>query len=181
MTIRTERLLLREWRDDDAEALAAMSADTLVMEHLGGVMSREASDAMLQRCRARRASGLGPWAVEVPGVAPFVGFVGLQRPAFEAPCQPCVEVLWRLAREHWGMGYATEAARASLREGFEVHALDAIVAFTVPANARSWRVMERIGMKRFPAEDFEHPLVEVGSPLRKHMLYRIRRSDWQPG
>jgi RimJ/RimL family protein N-acetyltransferase len=178
MEIRTERLLLREWRDDDAEPLAAMSVDPAVMEHLGGPMSRAASDAALERCRARRAAGLGPWAVEAPRVARFVGFVGLMRPAFEAPCAPCVEVLWRLAREHWGKGYAVEAARASLREGFEVHALDAIVSFTVLANKRSWQVMERIGMKRAPDEDFDHPLVPVGSPLRRHILYRIRRADW---
>jgi RimJ/RimL family protein N-acetyltransferase len=179
MEIRTERLILRDWRDDDAEPLAAMSADAAVMEHIGGPLSRADSDAMLGRCRARRATGLGPWAVEVPGVAAFIGFVGLARPSFEAPFTPCVEVLWRLARPHWGNGYTTEAARACLREGFEVHELDAILSFTVMANARSWRVMERIGMKRSPTEDFDHPMVPVGSPLKRHILYRMRRADWR--
>ena len=178
MEILTERLVLREWRDEDAEPLWAMSSDAAVMEHLGGPMSREASDAALGRCRVRRASGLGPWALEARGVAPFVGFVGLMRTSFEAPFTPCVEVLWRLAREHWGKGYAVEAAEASLREGFEVHGLDAILSFTVLANTRSQRVMERIGMTRSPSEDFDHPLVPVGSPLRPHILYRIRREQW---
>lgn len=177
--IRTERLLLREWRDEDREPLAKMSADPEVMEHLGGPMSRAESDAALVRCRTRRAAGMGPWAIEVPGVAAFVGFVGLMHTSFEAPFTPCVEVLWRLAREHWGKGYATEGARASLREGFEVHELDAIVSFTVLANARSRRVMARIGMTRSPAEDFEHPTVPVGSPLRPHILYRITRDAWK--
>jgi RimJ/RimL family protein N-acetyltransferase len=178
MEIRTERLVLREWRDDDAEPHWTMSTDAAVMEHVGGPVSRAESDAMMERCRARRATGIGPFAVEVPGVAPFVGFVGLARTSFEASFTPCVEVLWRLAREHWGRGYAAEAARASLREGFELHGLDAIVSFTVLANARSWRVMERIGMTRSHGEDFDHPLIPVGSPMRRHILYRIRREEW---
>ncbi len=177
--IRTERLLLREWRDEDAEPLAKMSADAAVMEHLGGPMSRAESDAAMMRCRARRAAGMGPWALEAPGVASFVGFVGLMHTSFEAPFTPCVEVLWRLAREHWGKGYASEAARASLREGFEVHELDAIVSFTVLANVRSQRVMERIGMTRSHRDDFDHPMVPVGSPLRPHILYRITRDEWK--
>jgi RimJ/RimL family protein N-acetyltransferase len=178
MEIHTERLVLREWRDDDAEPHRAMSANAAVMEYLGGPVSWAESDAMMARCRARRATGIGPWAVEVPGVAPFVGFVGLARTSFEAPFTPCVEIMWRIARGHWGQGYATEAARASLRDGFDLHGLDAIVSFTVPANTRSRRVMERIGMMRSHEEDFDHPLVPVGSPLRAHILYRIRREEW---
>lgn len=178
MEIRTERLLLREWRDEDLEPHAAMAADEEVMKYVGGVATRADSDAMIGRCRARRAMGLGPWAIEVPGVAPFVGFVGLQRTTFEAPFTPCVEVLWRLARAHWGKGYATEGAGASLRHGFEHHDLDTILSFAVHANERSWRVMERIGMKRSPDDDFDHPLVPEGSPLKRHLLYRIMRSEW---
>jgi RimJ/RimL family protein N-acetyltransferase len=178
MEIRTQRLVLREWRDDDAEPHWVMSADAAVMEYVGGPVSRAESDAMMRRCRARRAAGVGPWAVEVPGVAPFIGFVGLARTSFEAPFTPCVEVMWRLAREYWGQGYAAEAARATLREGFELHGLDSVVSFTVPANARSWRVMERIGMTRSPAEDFDHPLIPVTSPLRRHLLYRVRLEEW---
>jgi RimJ/RimL family protein N-acetyltransferase len=121
---------------------------------------------------------MGPFAVEVPGVASFIGFVGLARTAFEAPFTPCVEVMWRFAREHWGRGYAAEAARVALRERFETYGLDA-VSFTVLANARSWRVMERIGMTRSPGEDFDHPLIPVGSSRRWHILYRIRREDWE--
>ena len=115
--------------------------------------------------------------VEAPGVAPLVGLVGLARPTFEAPFTPCVEVGWRLAREHWGRGYATEAAGVSFRFGFEQLGLDEIVSFTVPHNVRSRAVMERIGMTRSPEEDFDHPVLADGDKLRRHVLYRIRRAS----
>jgi ribosomal-protein-alanine N-acetyltransferase len=153
-----------------------MSADPIVMEFLGGPISRAETEAMLGRCRARRASGMGPWAVEVPGVAPFVGLVGLSRPTYQASFTPCVEILWRIAREHWGRGYATEAARATLREGFEMHGLDEILSFAATTNIRSQRVMEKIGMTRSPEDDFDHPLVPESEAHRRHVLFRARRS-----
>jgi RimJ/RimL family protein N-acetyltransferase len=116
--------------------------------------------------------GFGLWAVEVPGVAPFIGFTGLSVPHFEAPFTPCVEIGWRLAREHWGCGYAPEAARAALSFGFERLGLAEIVAFTAAGNARSRRVMEKIGMTHDPADDFEHPSLPAGHRLRRHVLYR---------
>ena len=121
--------------------------------------------------------GFGWWAVEVPGVAPFVGWVGLARPRFEAHFTPCVEIGWRFAAAFWGRGYATEGAAESLRFGWalEQPRLAEIVAFTVPANARSRRVMEKLGMTHDPADDFEHPRIAPGHPLRHHVLYRIRR------
>ena len=115
------------------------------------------------------------WAVEIPGVTPFAGFLGLGRPRFEAAFTPCVEVGWRLAAEHWGRGYATEGARAALAYGFGTLGLDEIVSFTVPGNRRSIRVMEKLGMTRDPADDFDHPVLPEGHRFRRHVLFRIRR------
>jgi RimJ/RimL family protein N-acetyltransferase len=178
-TIPTFRLLLRPWRDEDLPAFAAMNADPRVMEFFPRPLDRAESDARAARIRDHFARhGFGLWAVEVPGVADFIGFVGLSVPDFEMPFMPCVEVGWRLAHEHWGQGYATEAARAALDFGFRRLALDEIVSFTVPANRRSRGVMERIGMTRTPADDFDHPALPEGHPLRRHVLYRaIRRGE----
>jgi RimJ/RimL family protein N-acetyltransferase len=176
VTISTRRLLLRPWRLADLPAFAALNADPRVMEHLPKVLDRSESDALVDRFHAHiKQHGFGRWAIEIPGVADFVGFVGLSVPTFEAPFMPCVEIGWRLAHADWGKGYATEAAQAALGFGFQHLNLPEIVSFTVPANERSWRVMERIGMTRSPAEDFDHPLLPEGDRLRRHVLYRISR------
>jgi len=173
--LRTDRLLLRPWREADLEPFSALNADPAVMEHFARPLDGPESDAFVARIMAHFArEGFGFWAVEAPGAAPLVGLVGLARPAFEAPFTPCVEIGWRLAREHWGKGYATEAARAALRYGFEQLSLDEIVAFTVPGNVRSRAVMERIGMTRSADDDFDHPSLPEGHPLRRHVLYRVR-------
>jgi RimJ/RimL family protein N-acetyltransferase len=175
--LRTERLLLRQWRADDLEAFAALGADAEVMRYLPSLLTRERSDALARAVAASiQERGWGFWAVEVRGAAPFIGFVGLGDPGFEAHFTPAVEVGWRLAREHWGHGYATEAARASVEFGFRELGLDEIVAMTVEANARSQAVMERLGMTRDSADDFEHPRVAPG-PLRRHVLYRLSRPE----
>jgi RimJ/RimL family protein N-acetyltransferase len=180
--IRTPRLLLRDWCDDDLAAFAAMNADPRVMEFFPSVLDRAESDAQAARIRGEFSSrGFGEWAVEVPGVSGFIGFVGLSVPRFEAAFTPCVEIAWRLAYEHWGHGYAAEAARAALDFGFVTVGLHEIVAFTVPANVRSRRVMERIGMTRSPADDFDHPSLPAGHPLLRHVLYRARQTDAQDG
>jgi RimJ/RimL family protein N-acetyltransferase len=119
--------------------------------------------------------GCGFWAVEVAGVAPFIGFVGLAIPGFSAHFTPCIEVGWRLAYDYWGKGYASEAARAALDDGFGRLGCDEIVSFTVPHNVRSRAVMDRLGMRRDPTDDFDHPSLAEGHPLRRHVLYRIRR------
>lgn len=178
-TIATPRLLLRPWRETDLPAFAALNADRKVMEFFPKVLDRIESDALAFRIRenfARR--GFGLWAVEVPGVAPFIGFVGLSVPGFSAHFTPCVEIGWRLAREHWGHGYATEGAHASLDFGFGNFPLEEIVSFTTAANRRSRAVMERLGMTHTPADDFDHPALPEGHPLRPHVLYRIRRDDF---
>lgn len=177
--IRTERLLLRRWRDADREPFAAMNADPAVVEHLQGPMSREGSDDFIDRIEQHwDEHGWGLWAVEVPEVAPFIGYVGLWPADYVEPGM--VEVGWRLAREHWGHGYATEAARAALEYGFTDVGLAEIVSFTVPQNERSWRVMERIGLARDPGGDFDHPRVDpvVHPELVRHVFYRLSRDGW---
>jgi RimJ/RimL family protein N-acetyltransferase len=175
----TERLLLRQWRDEDLEPYAQLNGDPETMRYFPAPLSREASDAAAEQARRQiEEEGWGLWAVEVVGGASFIGFVGLARPGFEAHFTPAVEVGWRLAREHWGNGYATEAGRAALGYGFDELGLDEIVSFTSRLNEPSWRVMERLGMSRDPADDFEHPGVAHGHPLRLHVLYRLSRASW---
>ena len=176
--LHTERLVLRAWDDGDLAPFAALNADPVVMQHFPATLTREQSDEMVGRLWARAAEGRPSlWAVEVPGVARFIGFIGLLEPSFDATFTPCVEVGWRLAKEHWGRGYAPEGARAALAWGFGAAGLDEIVSFTVPANTSSRRVMEKLGMHRDPAEDFDHPNLPVGHPLRRHVLYRLGRAE----
>jgi ribosomal-protein-alanine N-acetyltransferase len=173
---RTPRLLLRGIRARDLDALAAMNGDPRVMEHLPGAMTREESAAQLEEIQQHWAAhGFGWWAVEVPGLAPFIGWLGLVRP--KSYPAPCVEVGWRLAAAHWNRGYATEGAREALRYGWELTSprLEEIVSFTVPQNDRSLRVMRKLGMTHDPADDFDHPRFPPGHRLRRQMLYRIRR------
>jgi RimJ/RimL family protein N-acetyltransferase len=178
--LRTSRLLLRRWRCEDREPFAALNADPVVMEHFPAPLSREQSDDLVDRIESGlEGRGWGLWAVEVPGETGFAGFVGLNPATFDAPFTPAVEVGWRLAREHWGRGYATEGAGAALAFGFDTLALDEIVSFTAHGNSRSRRVMERLGMRRDPADDFDNPNVPPGNPLRPHVLYRIERAGWQ--
>jgi RimJ/RimL family protein N-acetyltransferase len=143
------------------------------MEHLPSVLTRAESDALADRIeRQFDRHGFGLWALEIPGIETFAGFVGLAVPSFEAHFTPCVEIGWRLAAERWGHGYASEAAMAVLSFAVVDAGLHEIVSFTVPGNDRSRRVMERIGMTRNPADDFDHP--NAPERLRRHVLYRIR-------
>ena len=177
-TIQTPRLHLRAWRDEDLAPFAELNGDPRVMEFFPKVLDRAESDARVAGIRDHfDRHGFGLWAVEVPGVAAFIGFVGLVVTRFEAHFTPCVEIGWRLARDHWGHGYATEAARAVLEFGFRNLGLDEIVSFTTTTNLRSRAVMERIGMTRSPDDDFDHPLLPEGHPLRRHVLYRVRCQD----
>jgi ribosomal-protein-alanine N-acetyltransferase len=172
--LRTERLVLRDWRDSDLDPFAAINADGRVMEFMPALLTRAESDALAARLRSDlRAHGFGLWAVEVRGGPPFIGFVGLSVPLFAASFAPCTEIGWRLAHAQWGQGYATEAARAVLSYGFERLALDEIVAFTAAGNTRSRAVMDRIGMERSSSDDFAHPSLAEDHPLRHHVLYRV--------
>lgn len=175
---RSERLLLRRWREEDLAPFAAMNADPLTMRFMPGVMTLEETRAQIGRFEEHhRLHGFGVWAAEAPGVAPLIGYVGLQRVPFDAPFTPAVEIGWRLAPAYWGQGYATEGAKAALRTGFEDLNLDQIVSFTVAANKPSWSVMERLGMTRDPTEDFDHPRLPVGHALRRHILYRLTKAQ----
>ncbi|MBL8834290.1 MAG: GNAT family N-acetyltransferase [Rhodospirillales bacterium] len=179
--LRTERLILRPWRDTDREPFAALNADPEVRRYFPTVQTRAESDASADFLSGQFAiSEYGPWAVEVPGQIPFAGFVGIWRVAFDEPASARVEIGWRLGRACWGRGYATEAARAALAFGFGPGGLDEIVAFVVPANRASRAVMDRIGLRQDPDGDFDHPRVTEGHPLRRHHLYRLRRAEWTP-
>lgn len=178
--IATDRLRLRGWHESDRAPFAAMNADSAVMEHVPGVLDRAASDALLDRIRAHwEVEAFGLWAIEQLADRRLLGFAGLSRPAFEAAFTPAIEVGWRLARDAWGHGYATEAASAAVQFAFEVVGLQEIVSFTASGNQRSRRVMERLGMTRDPADDFDHPGLPEGHPLRRHVLYRLGRADWK--
>jgi RimJ/RimL family protein N-acetyltransferase len=174
VSLRTARLLLRPWRDEDIAAVAEMSADPAIMEYLVPFAERGLSvETWVAGKRAHwDEHGFGQWVVEIPGAASFIGIVGLETVSYEAHFTPAVEVAWRLARPCWGRGYATEAARAALDYGFDKLGLSEIVALTVPANQRSRRVMERLGMTRAPEDDFDHPRVPEG-PLKRGVLYRL--------
>lgn len=178
--ITTPRLVLRPWREADLAPFAALNADPRVMEFFPACLGAAESDALAVRIFEHFAThGFGLWAVEVVGGAPFIGFVGLSVPRYDTPFTPCVEVGWRLAASHWGQGYASEAARASLACGFSHLELAEIISFTTEENARSRRVMERLGMRRNPADDFDHPLLAADHPLRRHVLYRLQKSAWE--
>lgn len=173
------RICLRRWRHEDREGFAAINADVRVMEFFRSTLGRVESDAMVDRIEAHfREYDFGLWAIEVPSVADFVGFAGLTWARFNAPFTPCVEVGWRLGFEHWGKGYATEAARLALGYGFETLALPEVVAYTSVANHRSRAVMKRLGMRRDPADDFDYPSLPEGHPLRKHVLYRLAADSY---
>lgn len=177
--IQTQRLILRGMRDGDFAPFAAMNADPRVMEYFRATMTRDQSSAMIRRIEDHFARyGHGFWMVEAVGVADFAGIAGLMVPGFEVRFAPAVEIGWRFAPACWGKGYATEAARALLAFGFDRVGLEEVVSFTVPANRRSRRVMERIGMTHDAPGDFDHPNLPEGDPLRRHVLYRLSRTDW---
>lgn len=175
--LRTRRLVLRQWRDADLAPFAGLNADSEVMLHFPSTLTRAQSDALAQRARAHiGALGWGLWAVEVVDRVPFIGFIGLAEARFDAHFTPALEVGWRLARDSWGQGYATEGARAVVAFAFEELGLEEIVSFTTENNDRSQRVMERLGLTHDPADDFDHPLLPAGHPQRPHVLYRLRRA-----
>jgi len=180
-TLRTARLTLRPWRDDDVAAWAAMSQDPRVAEFFPPRSPEQhVRDAALLRARLE-ANGYGWWVLEANHVAPFAGIIALQMVPDDLVFAPAMEVGWRLRSEYWGRGYATEGARAALRYGFDVLRQPEIVAMTAAVNLRSQRVMERLGMQRDAAADFDHPRVAEGDRLRPHVLYRLRADAFANG
>jgi RimJ/RimL family protein N-acetyltransferase len=178
VTLRTERLLLRRWRDEDRAPMAAINVDARVMEPVGGTLGRAQSDALIEGIEAHiEQHGFGLWALQLLDGGELIGLTGLNTVAFDAHFTPAVEIGWRLARAAWGHGYASEAARRTLRFGFARAGLAEIVSMTSVSNKRSQAVMERIGMHRDPADDFIHPLARP-ERLRRHVLYRLTAAEW---
>jgi RimJ/RimL family protein N-acetyltransferase len=176
VVIETDRLVLRPWIAPDRAPFARMNADPRVMEFMPAALSRQESDQLADRIEAHfRERQFGLFAAELRRDHSFIGYIGLAVPGFRAKFTPCVEIGWRLSAEHWGQGLATEGARALARHAFEVLGIEGLVSFTVPANLRSRRVMEKLGMTHDPAEDFDHPGLPPGHPLRRHVLYRLSR------
>jgi RimJ/RimL family protein N-acetyltransferase len=179
VTLRTPRLLLRPFEEADLAPFAALNSHPRVVEFLGSCPTREESDAMVERWATElEREGWGLWAVEVTGGPALAGMCGLHALNPAVPAAPAVEVGWRLHPDHWGNGFATEAGIASLRHGFETAALAEIVSITAVVNQRSQAVMTRLGLRREPEADFDHPSQPVGSPLRAHVLYRMSRDEW---
>lgn len=175
--IKTARLVLRPWKEEDLEPFAKLNADPRVMEYFLSTLTKEESDRVGRRIKTELDQrGWGLWAISVPGVADFIGFIGLNPldPSLFPALTPAVEVGWRLDLPYWGHGYAVEGAKAALQYGFKKLKLKEIVSFTVPANMRSRRVMEKLGMHHDPKDDFDHPKVPEGHPLRRHVLYRLK-------
>jgi len=180
MNLAGERVLLRPWRESDLAPFAALNADPRVMTFMPGCLARADSDRLALRiARHFDRHGFGLWAVELTGEAPFIGCVGLAVPSFQAHFTPCVEIGWRLARDYWGRGYASEAARIALAVGFGDFGLERLVSFTTRDNQPSRRMMERLAMRHAPSEDFDHPALPAGHPLRPHVLYRLSSEEWR--
>ena len=176
----TERLILRHWQNADREPFSRMNADSRVMEFMPSSLSQPESDGLVDHIESHfRERGFGLCAMELRQKQSFIGFVGLAVPRFRAIFTPCVEIGWRLSAEYWGQGLATEGAREVVRYAFGNLGLDDLVSFTVPGNWRSRRVMEKLGMTHNPADDFDHPNLPEGHPLRRHVLYRLRRSQFE--
>jgi RimJ/RimL family protein N-acetyltransferase len=176
----TARLVLGTWDDQATEGLVELSTDPEVMRHFPAPATREQIETLVARHRDNLAAGRpGLYAVRVAETDAFIGFVGLATPSFEAPFMPCVEIGWRLRRDAWGHGYATEAAERVLAHGFGTLGLEEIVSFTTVANIPSIAVMRRLGMHTDPAEDFDHPAVPEGHPVRPHVLYRLTSEEWR--
>jgi RimJ/RimL family protein N-acetyltransferase len=171
--LRTDRVVLRRWRAADLDPFSRINADADVMEFFPRPLARHESAALIARFETGFVQrGYGLWALEIPGRASLAGFVGLQPVEATMPFAPAVEIGWRLGRAHWGKGFATEAAREAMRFAFEQIELPSLVSFTAFANERSRHVMERVGMTRRAAEDFDNPQLPDGHPLARHVLYR---------
>ena len=174
-TLTTGRLILRRWREADREPFARMNADSRVMQYMPALLTRDESNALVDRVEEHfEQCGFGPYAVEFEGH--FIGYTGLWTPTFYAHFTPCVEIGWRLAAQFWNQGFATEAARRVLEHAWADLPRTEIVSFTVPVNLASRRVMEKLGMSHNKADDFDHPRLAAGHPLRRHVLYRLKKS-----
>lgn len=176
----TSRLILRDWREEDIPQFARMNADPVVMEFFEKTFSLEETRQSVHRMReCAKNYGYTFWAAEQKNDGKFVGCIGIFMSTYESPFTPGVEIGWRLDKPYWGQGYATEGARKALEVGFEKFGLQEICAITVPANERSRRVMEKLGMVHDPSENFKHPKIPPEHPFSVHVLYRLARQNWK--
>ncbi|MEC5209557.1 RimJ/RimL family protein N-acetyltransferase [Psychrobacter sp. PL15] len=181
--IATERLYLRQWQPSDFALFADMNTDPEVMRYFPKLLSAAVSDSIANKCQQLiKDNGWGFWAVSLKDSSEnsdtFIGFVGLNDTHADLPCAPCVEIAWRLRKDYWGQGYATEAAHAALKFAFDALVLDEVVAFTAVINKRSQLLMERIGMSN-TQDNFYHPALSPSHPLAEHVLYKITQQQWQ--
>jgi RimJ/RimL family protein N-acetyltransferase len=177
--VKTKRLLLRQWTEDDFLPFAEMCRNKDVMAFFPNLQTQSESYEMAKKIQALiEDRGWGFWAVEIPNQHKFIGFVGLHTPKDNMPFSPCVEIGWRLSEQHWGKGYATEAATKSLEYAFKKLNLAEVVSFTTLANIRSMVVMQKIGMRN-SGQNFMHPGIEVSHPQCEHVLYKISKTEWQ--
>jgi len=178
--LRTERLILRSWKESDLLPFFELNSDPKVMEFYASTLSRVESNALAEKIqRDNQTKNYGLWAIEVPGISSFIGYVGLNYWNLEMSFAPCIDIGWRLSASYWGCGYATEGARETLRYGFEELKLPEIVSMATVGNARSHRVMERLGMKCNPQENFHHPKLPSDHPLSLRVLYRLSICEWR--
>lgn len=176
--LKTDRLLLRQWTEDDFLPFSEMCSDKDVMEYFPKPLTKEESYEMAEKILSLNSEkGWGLWAVEVPNQHQFIGFVGLHIPTNKMPFSPCVEVGWRLSKQYWGKGYATEGAKEALKFAFNTLNLDEVVSFTTQTNARSRAVMLKLGMHD-SKQNFMHPDLDVSHPQREHVLYKISKKKW---
>ncbi len=177
--LKTDRLILRQWKEQDFPVFANMNADPAVMEYFPSMMNESESNMMAHRLQALIAEkSWGFWGVEIIDEQKFIGFVGLHQPTYKLPVTPCIEIGWRIAKEFWGKGYATEAARRSLKFAFEELDLNEVYSFAAMLNKKSWQVMQRLGMKNMAA-NFKHPIIPEAHPLSEHVLYKITQEQWE--
>lgn len=179
MQLETERLILRRWQDADLEPFSAITANREVRRYYPSTLTQDETKSLIERIESHfEKEGFGLWALELKSTGQLIGYTGLQKPNIEAHFMPCIEIGWQLCRKHWGKGYAPEAARKVLEDGFVRLALEEIVSFTAAVNQKSIRVMEKLGMQRNPADDYEHPMLPTEHPLKPHVLYRLPKTVW---
>ncbi len=177
--LETQRLRLRQWKPSDLPDFAKLNGDPVVMEYFPSTLSEADGNAMAEKCRSLIFEhGWGLWAVEEKSSNQFIGFVGIHTPKDSLPCAPCVEIGWRLSKNFWHRGYASEAAQRALAFAFETLQLEEVVSFTTVSNQRSQNVMKRIGMTN-SHENFHHPDLPENHPLAEHVLYKITKEQWQ--
>ena len=182
-SLKTKRLILRPWNQEDFEPFAQLNADSRMMEYFPALLTKAESNERAKTNKKKiEDDGWGKWAVSIQGSTEFIGMIGLfklEKKTFQVPFCPAVAVVWNIAVQHWGKGYATEGAKAAIEYAFQTLEFEEIVAFTVPQNARSRRVMEKIGMRYDPKDDFHHPNIPAENRFSRQVLYRISKIEWQ--